>query len=349
MRNKNLILAVIGGVILILIIFLFLNKQNTPIPISTPTGDKLSLPANDSKSTVSVNNYYVAPSATVIDEKDVLIETNASFDILAYYYNNERTFLIYLKNSEEPLEVNRQKAENVFIEKLGITKEQACLLTVSERLAANIKGSTTEDYGLSFCLNGVNMDVATFGGETGSGNLNPASGNCTGELMLEKIKEKSKRKIDPCLTFALLNTESGCTIDAQSIKGSCGISQLSEKIAGVSCINLKSNIDLSIQKGIDYFVSIRDSGKIRGNINGEGLEINQSIKDIYAAYNRGVACLDSSSRCDSSMKNSYGYPFVKWDCPGDVGDYRETIKATERFLESYRTCKTSSIIQGKLR
>ena len=82
------------------------------------------------------------------------METNEEFDILAYHYNNERTFLIYLKTGGVSLDSIRQNAENSLIEKLGITKEQACLLTVTMSLANNIKGSTTEDYGLSFCPNG---------------------------------------------------------------------------------------------------------------------------------------------------------------------------------------------------
>ena len=186
MRNKRLILVAIFVMILLgLAIFLVLkNKQNTPTSVNlstsdskgvassdivplvsdategTPIGSKIALPTNDSKGTVSANNYYIAPSARVIDSKDVVIDANKNFDILGYNYNNERTFLIYLKSSFESLTITRLNAENSFIEKLGITKEQACLLSVSERVSPDVPGSTTEDYGLSFCPNNKSLPAS---------------------------------------------------------------------------------------------------------------------------------------------------------------------------------------------
>ena len=196
----------------------------------------------------------------------------------------------------------------------------------------------------------ASVDVSTFGGETGSGNPNPASGNCKSDAMLAKIREKSiQGKINACLTFALLNTESGCTANAQSPAGACGIAQLMEKTAKVDCATLKSNVDLSIQKGIEYLLSIKNSGKARGNINGNGVEVNQAVKDIYAGYNGGLGCLNPPVDCNASMKNSYGNPYVRWDCPINPGGYTETVKATARFLESYRACTTDATIQSKLK
>ncbi len=166
MRNKILISIFIFFVAtLALFVFLSLkNKQQSSTiinsPETPPSVPKIDLPTNDFKSTVSVNDYYKAPSSTVIDEKDVAIGTNKNFDILGYNYNNEKTFLIYLKNSDEPLKITRQNAENTFLEKLGITKQQACSLVVSERLANDIKGATTQDYGLSFCPNGKKLPAA---------------------------------------------------------------------------------------------------------------------------------------------------------------------------------------------
>ena len=150
MKNKSLIIVIIILTLLSLIVFLiFKNKQN----VSMPKEPTINVSTKDSKSSVSVKNYYTDPSATVIDEKDVIMETNDDFDILAYHYNNERSFLIYLKQSDTPIETVRQNAENAFIEKLGTPKEQACLLVVSLSLAEDIEGSTTDNYGLSFCPN----------------------------------------------------------------------------------------------------------------------------------------------------------------------------------------------------
>ncbi len=151
MKNKTLIIAVVivAGCLVLAVVLFLKNKQKTAIP-TEPT---ITVSTENPKINVPVKNYYTEPSATVIDEKDVLMETNEDFDILAYHYNNERSFLIYLKQSNTPIETVRQNAESAFVEKLGITKEQACLLVVSLSLAEDIEGSTTDNYGLSFCPN----------------------------------------------------------------------------------------------------------------------------------------------------------------------------------------------------
>lgn len=157
MRNKILMLAVIVfAACLILFAFLFFkNKQNIPITTDStiPTNPTISLPTINSGVEISANNYYTDPTATIMSERDVVMETNESFDVLAYHYNNKRSFLIYLKTGGVSLEDIRQDAESNFIKKLGITKEQACSLLVTVALANDIKGSTTDNYGLSFCPN----------------------------------------------------------------------------------------------------------------------------------------------------------------------------------------------------
>ena len=86
MRNKILISIFIFFVAtLALFVFLSLkNKQQSSTiinsPETPPSVPKIDLPTNDFKSTVSVNDYYKAPSSTVIDEKDVAIGTHKKID-----------------------------------------------------------------------------------------------------------------------------------------------------------------------------------------------------------------------------------------------------------------------------
>ena len=186
-----------------------------------------------------------------------------------------------------------------------------------------------------------------YGGPTGTGNPNILSAGCKNDAMLAKIKAASSGKINPCLTFALLNTESGCTPGAQSPAGACGIAQLLPGTAGVSCDVLKSNVDLSIAKGITYLLS--NTGRIRGNISGTGNSFAQAAQDLYAGYNGGAGALATSTSCDGTMINSFGYPYKKWDCTINPGGYAETQIAAPRFLRSYLACNDDANMQTKLR
>ena len=190
--------------------------------------------------------------------------------------------------------------------------------------------------------------TSTYGGTTGTGNPTPVSGSCSSDSMLTAIKNASQGKLDACLTFAMLNTESGCSANAQSAAGACGIAQIMPATAGVSCDKLKSDVNFSITKGVSLLASALSSGKTRGKISGTGDAFNQAAKDLYASYNGGVGCLDASNDCNSSMKNGYGYNYVKWDCPINAAGYKETVTATARFLSSYNTCKSNQAIQNKL-
>jgi len=191
----------------------------------------------------------------------------------------------------------------------------------------------------------ANVDVKTYGGPTGVGNPEPLSENCKSDAMLAKIKSASQGKMDPCLTFALLNTESSCTANAQSGAGACGIAQLLPSTAGVSCSALKNDVDLSMRLGIDYFLS--NKNMIRGNLHGTGTSVNQAVEDLYAGYNGGAKALRTSTTCASGT-NEFNNPYKFWDCPKNDG-YKETRVAAPRFLASYMKCKSDATIQSKLK
>ncbi|EKE25274.1 MAG: hypothetical protein ACD_5C00227G0003, partial [uncultured bacterium] len=194
-------------------------------------------------------------------------------------------------------------------------------------------------------FNFTGVKVSEYGGPKGTGNPNPASGSCKTDEMLAKIKNNSKGKINPCLTFALLNTESGCTAAAQSPAGACGIAQLMPTTAGVSCDTLKNNVDLSISKGIAYLLSNKSA--VRGDLNGTGNAFAQATLDLYAAYNGGPGVLAGARDCSGT--NKYGFPYVKWDCTINSGGYKETQAASPRFLNSYLVCNDDAVLQQKLK
>jgi len=142
------------------IVLFFKNKQNSVVPIPSDnvlTNTQIIIPTE--KSNIPVNNYYKDTSSTILSEKDVLMETNENFDILAYNYNNKKSFLIYLKNAAA-LVTSRKNAEDSFLKKLGITEEQACLLDVSLTVSNTIEESAAKNYGLSFCSNSLALPLS---------------------------------------------------------------------------------------------------------------------------------------------------------------------------------------------
>ena len=193
------------------------------------------------------------------------------------------------------------------------------------------------------------VSVADFGGPLGMGNPNAESPGCTADAMLAQIKAASQGKMDPCLTFALLNTESGCTANAQSSAGACGIAQMLPNTAGSTCDALKGNVSLSISKGIQYFLS--NSGRIRGSISGgvsAGNSFAQATEDLYAGYNGGAGALNASVSC-AGQTNKFGFAYKAWDCTINPGGYIETQAASPRFLSSYLACNADANLQAKLK
>ena len=189
--------------------------------------------------------------------------------------------------------------------------------------------------------------VSTYGGSTGVGNPVATARGCKDSTMLATMNTASAAAgVDGCLTFALLNTESGCRTNVKSSAGACGISQLMPTTAGVSCETLNNNPSLAISKGLTYF-NTAGGGLIRGSLGAaDGTAAkNQAIRDKYAAYNGGPGCLGASNDCPTGT-NSYGYPYVKWDCNINPGGYVETQIATARFLSSYTACRNDASIKS---
>jgi soluble lytic murein transglycosylase-like protein len=169
--------------------------------------------------------------------------------------------------------------------------------------------------------------------------------SCTASDMLAKIKSASgSASVDPCVTFALLSTESGCNPNAQSAYA-CGIAQIKATPGSAECASLKSDIDGSIKRGISELMDHKS--KVRGSLSVSGKDVAQALRDLYAGYNGGHGALSASNDCTDPQKlNDYGYPFVKWDCPINAGSYgTETVRATSRFLAYYNRCKSNNLMK----
>jgi hypothetical protein len=187
-NNIKILLLALGILILILFFYLvfFSTKNSSPTAPATnnsntgtgnatnPTNSSSNTPGNfpasftppafslpekdDSKMTITTpggnvdtNNIYKKPIETLPDNAVAFIENSDSH--ISFYPKNQG-FLITIINPD--IEAARQKAESDFLNSLGITKDQACQLTVDLGMPAWVNSEAAgRNYGLSFCSNGI--------------------------------------------------------------------------------------------------------------------------------------------------------------------------------------------------
>lgn len=160
-RTKKIFL--IAAIILIItaIISFFFFKKTQPAPTPAPSSNNqlpigafkmpspsdLVMTINTPGGTVTTNNVY-KNSLYPLSKNGVAFHDNS--DYYAAFYPEDQGFLIVLQNPD--IKLARNKAEAEFIQTLGITKEQACLLKVSITIPADISEQYSgKVYGLSFC------------------------------------------------------------------------------------------------------------------------------------------------------------------------------------------------------
>ncbi|MBP6913111.1 MAG: hypothetical protein KBC00_00685 [Candidatus Levybacteria bacterium] len=113
----------------------------TKIPPPLPTTDKILI------SGIPINNPYISPVQRDA-QGDSLMTRGETYNLVYLKPFNE--FLISITSS--PFEINRQLAEQAFLERLGITKEQACQLTVTITTPVSVNNAEAgQKYPLSFC------------------------------------------------------------------------------------------------------------------------------------------------------------------------------------------------------
>lgn len=162
---KKYFLAVFGTLIILFILYLVLssikkvsvNEPPGETPTSTPTGAPINFPLPSGVKSrpngkILINNIelkdFFATSKKMNENGDVLISQRENYSI--EYFPKFNSFLIAVKAS--PFEENRKLAELELVGTLGISKNDAC------RLSVNITTTQTanpefsgRNYPLSFC------------------------------------------------------------------------------------------------------------------------------------------------------------------------------------------------------
>ncbi len=147
-------LIITFSIILIVATFLLLSLSNksttkqTAFPTPTivlPNAQTLGRKINISG--VSVNDF-TKTSRPIEETTEFYVTEKSNYAII--YDSKDNSFLIGILSS--PFETNRQTAEEGFLQTLGITKENACLLTVTESTPHFVNPNNAGIiYKLSFC------------------------------------------------------------------------------------------------------------------------------------------------------------------------------------------------------
>jgi hypothetical protein len=164
------IIAIIAVVLITFGIFFIIQKNasnNTPpsttgtlppISTSTPVGSESSTPATiptsttitlgTSQGSVTVNNFYQSADFITQDQQTVAVKSTPDY-VIAYNVGDS-SFAITLLSA--PLEATRQAAEAAFLSKLGVSRQDACKLTVYEGVPASVSDQYVgQNFPLSFC------------------------------------------------------------------------------------------------------------------------------------------------------------------------------------------------------
>ncbi|MFH0969726.1 MAG: hypothetical protein V1804_04415 [Patescibacteria group bacterium] len=145
---KKIIIAISIAISIPLAIFLFLFLKNKNVPIEE---GKILVPVAGKQLPIA---DYSQSAKKIIDSKNVVLDETGEYDILGFNYNNQRSFLISIKSSDN-LEETRKKAESELLSKLEISEENLCLLDVSVNVSKDIDENLAgRNFGLSFCSNG---------------------------------------------------------------------------------------------------------------------------------------------------------------------------------------------------
>jgi hypothetical protein len=147
---KILIGIVIIGIFLISIFLALSSKKQVASPIAAPpiSGPTLTVPAKGGS--LPVSDFTKHPTSRVLGDTTV-IKQNDNYSIV--YFSVDQSFLITIL--AEPVQANREAAEQEFLNNLQISQADACKLTVSLAVPAGVSEALAgQNYGLSFCPNG---------------------------------------------------------------------------------------------------------------------------------------------------------------------------------------------------
>lgn len=146
-QKQTFVKIAIAVLVLVLFVFsLYLYLKKTSETTLEPKSGKVLIQTPEGP--VETNNFFtdfVEQSGDIL----ALVETK---DFSIVYYKQDQVFNISLFS--EPLSEALDKAENLFMNKLGIDNGQACRLKTIVRVPYSVNQQASGvEYGLSFCPN----------------------------------------------------------------------------------------------------------------------------------------------------------------------------------------------------
>ncbi len=130
---------------------------------AAPTGSTFQI--GTPQGSVTVNNIYASNDYVTLDGQTIVIAQSEDYSIV--YNVSDSSFVIALTFVPGSLQAARDAAESVFLQKLGISKEDACKLNVNEGVTEKGSPYYGQSLGLSFC--GI-------GGVSGAGSVPSSTG-----------------------------------------------------------------------------------------------------------------------------------------------------------------------------
>lgn len=119
------------------------------IAISPLSEDVIKVKGRDGGE-ILVSNFY--KYAVKTDENLVVIKEEPQYTIV--HFPKDQGFIISLLS--QPVKTSREIAEKRFLDALGITKEQTCMLRISLVIPRSVDYDLSgKNYHLSFCPNGI--------------------------------------------------------------------------------------------------------------------------------------------------------------------------------------------------
>lgn len=173
-RNTKIVITIFLIILLVVAVYFFITFRSNPQkplaqpqtppqiqqPGSSPANNFIVPPKNSGKMVVTtsqgnleINNLYKNPVADLPGNGVAFRETD---DFHMDFYPQDEGFIISIQNFD--VQTGRDRAEMEFLQALGITKDQACLLKVTLGVPYYISPlAAGQNYFLSFCPNGISL------------------------------------------------------------------------------------------------------------------------------------------------------------------------------------------------
>ncbi|MDR3642100.1 MAG: hypothetical protein P4L74_00540 [Candidatus Doudnabacteria bacterium] len=145
---KILIGVIVGGIFLFSIYLAVTSQKQVASPATVPiTGPTLTVPAKGGS--LPVSDFTKHPQEVL--GATTVIKQNDNYSIV--YFPVDQSFLITIL--AQPVQQNRDAAEQLLLSQLQVSEADACKLAVSLTVPAGVSEQLAGvDYGLSFCPNG---------------------------------------------------------------------------------------------------------------------------------------------------------------------------------------------------